>query len=332
MAACLSATAWAQTEGEKKEKESYPVEVHGTIRSKYEYQTEEGEGRFEVRNARINVEGKLSEIISYKAEIDLCDEGTIKMLDAYTKLRPVKDLNFTIGQFRVPFTIDAHRSPHKQFFANRSFIAKQVGNVRDVGAALAYTVDAGFPIILEAGLFNGSGLTNQKNYWTNEVNYSAKAQFMFPKGFNLTLSAQKIKPSVAVMMYDAGAYWKNDNWHIEAEYLYKHYANNAFQAVHAFDSFVSYSIKTRKGLIQSITPLVRYDFMTDHSDGKTNDEGKLTINDYKRSRLTGGVTLSLKKPFISDIRLNYEKYFYRDGAVALPSENDKVVVELMTRF
>lgn len=332
MVACLSATAWAQTEGEKKENESYLVEVHGTIRSKYEYQTEEGEGRFEVRNARINVEGKLSEIISYKAEIDLCDEGTIKMLDAYTKLRPVKDLNFTIGQFRVPFTIDAHRSPHKQFFANRSFIAKQVGNVRDVGAALAYTIDAGFPIILEAGLFNGSGLTNQKNYWTNEVNYSAKAQFMFPKGFNLTLSAQKIKPSVAIMMYDAGAYWKNDNWHIEAEYLYKHYANNAFQAVHAFDSFVSYSIKTRNGRIQSITPLVRYDFMTDHSDGKTNDEGKLTINDYKRSRLTGGVTLSLKKPFISDIRLNYEKYFYRDGAVALPSENDKVVVELMTRF
>ncbi len=330
VAACLSATAWAQTESEKKE--TYPVEVHGTIRSKYEYQTEEGEGRFEVRNARINVEGKLSEIIKYKAEIDLCDEGSIKMLDAYTKLTPVDDFEFTIGQFRVPFTIDAHRSPHKQYFANRSFIAKQVGNVRDVGASIGYTLDAGFPIILEAGLFNGSGLTNQKNYWTNEVNYSAKAQFFFPKGFNLTLSAQKIKPSVAVMMYDAGAYWDNSNWHIEAEYLYKHYANNAFQAVHAFDSFISYSIKTRKGLIQSVTPLVRYDFMTDHSNGTMDDEGKLTINDYKRSRLTGGVTLSLKKPFTSDIRLNYEKYFYRDGAVALPSEKDKVAIEFMTRF
>ncbi len=330
VAACLSATAWAQTESEKKE--TYPVEVHGTIRSKYEYQTEEGEGRFEVRNARINVEGKLSEIIKYKAEIDLCDEGSIKMLDAYTKLTPVDDFEFTIGQFRVPFTIDAHRSPHKQYFANRSFIAKQVGNVRDVGASIGYTLDAGFPIILEAGLFNGSGLTNQKNYWTNEVNYSAKAQFFFPKGFNLTLSAQKIKPSVAVMMYDAGAYWDNSNWHIEAEYLYKHYADNAFQAVHAFDSFISYSIKTRKGLIQSVTPLVRYDFMTDHSNGTMDDEGKLTINDYKRSRLTGGVTLSLKKPFTSDIRLNYEKYFYRDGAVALPSEKDKVAIEFMTRF
>ncbi len=39
---------------------------------------------------------------------------------------------------RVPFTIDAHRSPHLQYFANRSFIAKQVGNVRDVGAVIGW--------------------------------------------------------------------------------------------------------------------------------------------------------------------------------------------------
>ena len=45
----------------------------GTIRSKYEYQTEEGEGRFEVRTARINVAGNVTKEVSYKAEIDLCD-------------------------------------------------------------------------------------------------------------------------------------------------------------------------------------------------------------------------------------------------------------------
>ncbi len=332
LAAWLSVAASAQTESDNKGKEVYPVEVHGTLRSKYEYQTEEGKGRFEVRNARINVEGRLSEIIKYKAEIDLCDEGAIKMLDAYTRLKPVNDMKITVGQFRVPFTIDAHRSPHKQYFANRSFIAKQVGNVRDVGASVEYTLDAGFPIVLEAGIFNGSGLTNQKDYWTNEVNYSAKAQFELPKDFNLTLSMQKIKPSVSIMMYDAGAYWHHGTWHVEAEYLYKRYGENAFKDVHAFDSFVSYGIKTGKGLIQRVTPLVRYDFMTDHSDGTMTDEGKLQINDYKRSRLTGGVTLSMKKPFVSDIRINFEKYFYRDNAVVKPSEKDKIVVEVMTRF
>lgn len=332
-------TAWAQEKAEKNEDKASPVNIHGTIRSKYEYQTEEGEGRFEVRNARISVDGQLSPIIIYKAEIDLCDEGKIKMLDAYTRLKPLTGLQFTIGQMRVPFTIDAHRSPHQQYFANRSFIAKQVGNVRDVGAAIGYNINAGFPIILEAGLFNGSGLTNQKDFWTNSVNFSAKAQLLLPHGFGLVLSTQKIKPDdVDVMMYDAGLYWHARGWHVEAEYLYKHYAHGAFRPVHAFDSFVSYDIPTGQGLIRYVTPLLRYDYMSDHSDGKRylegkeNPEGSLIVNDYQRSRFTGGVTLSLKKPFVSDIRINYEKYFYREGGVAHTSEKDKLVVELVTRF
>ena len=319
---------------------AFSVQVHGTVRGKFEYQPEIGKGRFEVRNARFSLSGDLLPAVAYKAEIDLSDEGSIKMLDAYVRLGMLRRrLSFTIGQMRVPFTIDAHRSPHEQYFANRSFIAKQVGNVRDVGAALGYTFNVGFPIVLEAGLFNGSGLTNQKDFWTKNVNFSAKAQLLMPHGFNLTLSTQKIKPdNTDVMMYDAGAYWHQNGWHVEAEYLYKHYADNAFKAVHAFDSFVSYDIKVKKGLVKYVTPLVRYDYMSDHSDGtryldgKANPEGKLIVNDYQRSRLTSGVTLSLKKPFVSDIRLNYEKYFYRDGGIAHRSERDKIVVEFMTRF
>lgn len=148
-------------------------QVHGTLRGKYEYQTSEGEGRFEVRTARVSVSGKLMPEVEYKAEIDLCDEGQIKMLDAYTRLKPWRYFQFTIGQMRVPFTIDAHRSPDQQYFANRSFIAKQVGNVRDVGAMAAYDFHVGFPIRVQAGLFNGSGLTGQKDYWTKGTNFSS---------------------------------------------------------------------------------------------------------------------------------------------------------------
>ena len=313
--------------------------IGGTIRSKYEYQTEEGEGRFEVRTARINVTGNVTKEVSYKAEIDLCDEGKIKMLDAYTRIKPWKTLQLTIGQERVPFTIDAHRSPHQQYFANRSFIAKQVGNVRDVGAEVGYTWNVGFPILVNVGVFNGSGLTNQKDFWTKGINYSAKAQFLFPY-VNLVLSTQKIKPSdVTVTMYDAGLTYHNRGFIAEVEYLYKHYSKNAFHDVHAFDSFVCYDIPTRgrKCLVKKVSPLVRYDFMSDHSDGSrynaTDDDlGQLIVNDYKRHRITGGITLSLAKPFISDIRINYEKYFYRAGGIAKTSEKDKIVIELMTHF
>ena len=78
----------------------YLPEIHGTIRGKYEYQTETSESRFEVRNARFSVSGNVHPIVAYKAEIDLSDEGSIKMLDAYARVFPVKDLNFTIGQMR----------------------------------------------------------------------------------------------------------------------------------------------------------------------------------------------------------------------------------------
>lgn len=314
-------------------------QIHGTIRGKYEYQNSEKKGRFEVRNARLSINGRLLEWVDYKAEIDLSDEGKIKMLDAYTRLTPVPKLDFTIGQMRVPFTIDAHRSPHQQYFANRSFIAKQVGNVRDVGATMGYSLNIGLSIRMEMGIFNGSGLTNQKDFWTNNINYSAKIQVAFPKGFNLVLSTQKIKPdNVSVMMYDVGANYHSKNWHIEAEYLYKKYRHKAFQPVHSVNAFVSYDVPLHTQLFTKASPLIRFDYMDDHSDGlrykdeKTNNEGTLIINDYQRSRVTGGMTLSIDKPFVSDIRLNYEQYFYRDGAIPKPSENNKIVLEVMTRF
>lgn len=308
-------------------------EIHGTLRGKYEYQTQECEGRFEVRTARVSVSGKVIPEVEYKAEIDLCDEGEIKMLDAFTRLKPWKNFQFTIGQMRVPFTIDAHRSPDKQYFANRSFIAKQVGNIRDVGAMVGYDFQAGIPMRIEAGLFNGSGLTNQKDYWTKGINFSAKAQLFFTKNLTMTLSAQKINPdSITVMMYDGGLTWKRGGFIAEAEYLFKTYAHDAYQNVHAVDVFTSYDIPVRKSLIKKVSPLVRYDFMTDHSNGKRDASGILTTNDYQRHRVTAGATVSLSKPFQTDIRLNFEKYFYRHDGIPKTSERDKIVIEFMTHF
>ena len=318
---------------EKLESKDYLPEIHGTIRGKYEYQTTMGAGRFEVRNARVSVTGNVLPIVAYKAEIDLSDEGSIKMLDAYARLFPAKGLTVTAGQMRVPFTIDAHRSPHQQYFANRSFIAKQVGNVRDVGITLGYTLPTDLPITIEGGLYNGSGLTNQKE-WHKEVNYSAKTQFLFTKGLNLTLSIQSIQPEeIRVQSYDIGAYYESDRFHIEAEYLYKQYSDNAFKDVQAVNTFINYDLPLRK-IFNKMSFLLRYDMMTDQSDAKTTDEetGALITTDYKRQRLTGGITFSLSKAFRTDLRLNYEKYFYTNSSIAKESEQDKIVLELMVRF
>lgn len=83
--------------GYAQKKTDYIPKIHGTIRGKYEYQYEEKEGRFEVRNARFSLAGNVAPIVSYKAEIDLSDEGAIKMLDAYARITPLP--TFDIGDF-----------------------------------------------------------------------------------------------------------------------------------------------------------------------------------------------------------------------------------------
>lgn len=311
--------------------------VSGTIRAKGEYQTGEGEGRFEVRNARIALDGSITPIVSYKAEIDLSDEGAIKMLDAFAGVAPVKSLLLRLGQMRVPFSIDAHRSPHKQFFANRSFIAKQVGNVRDVGFSAGYAPE-GTGLNFEAGLFNGSGLTNQKNYWTKSLNFSAKIQYALPFGLTLQSSVQKVKPaSGAVYLYDGGATLNVGRWMFEAEYLRKHYSHSGFDDVNALDVMLGYRLPLRK-VFHHMSFLARFDMMDDHSDGtfQLDAEGnvldRLALTDAARKRLTGGITLSFAKKVGADLRLNYEKYFYDDLSLAKPSERDKIVMELVIRF
>ncbi len=318
---------------EKLFKSEYAPEIHGTIRAKYEYEPPIEKGRFEIRNARLSVEGKVIPIVGYKAEIDLSDEGAIKMLDAYVRIQPKEHLKFTMGQMRVPFTIDAHRSPHLQYFANRSFIAKQVGNVRDVGASVAWTFNTWMPVTLEGGIFNGSGLTNQKNFWTDRYNFSFKVYTMIARQFNVTLSCQKSNiEDVNVMMYDAGAYWDNTRWHVEAEYLRKYYEHGMFSPVNAVDVFAAYR-HPMKGTLTAISFLGRYDYMSDHNRGGKDSDGNLAVDDTERHRLTGGVTFSFGKPSLqADIRLNYEQYFYPKYAVPAISEQNKIVIEFVAHF
>ena len=71
---------------------------------------------------------------------------------------------------------------------------------------------------------------------------------------------------------------------------------------------------------------------TTYGEAGSDREGLLTITDYARKRITGGVTFSFGKPFQADLRLNYEKYFYDNNSLAKASEQDKIVVEMMVRF
>ena len=314
---------------------SYTPRIEGTIRGKYEYFTELDEHRFQVRNARFSVRGNISPISSYKAEIDLSDEGRTRMLDAFVKLQSLDWCDFIIGQQKVPFSTDNLRSPHQYYFANRSFMGKQLTNLRDVGVSVNVFNKNKLPFNLALGAYNGLGLyTQDKTIKLEDLSYAARFVFFPEKPFQFSLNANTISPdSIRMTYYNAGVFFDHQNFHFETEYLFKTYSENELldrKHTTGYLILAAYDIKTPKlKNINKISPVFRYEGMTKNLKYQVQNSSSVNIiTDEARSRFSSGLIISLAKPFVNDIRLNYERYFWEDGTHA----DSKFVAEFVVKF
>ncbi len=83
-------------------KSEYIPDIDVILKVKSEFDLDNSLMRFEVRNARFGLKGKINDFMSYKIELDLSDEGKMKMLDAYVKFTPLKNLDIYLGQRKIP--------------------------------------------------------------------------------------------------------------------------------------------------------------------------------------------------------------------------------------
>jgi len=321
MVTLMSAVAFRATADDKGF--SFIPEFHGAFRGRWEVQTNTGDQRFQVRNARLSMAGKLAPSISYFFQTDLCDRGTMKILDAYGRFEIVKGLFIQAGQFRMPFGVETFYSPTNYIFANRSFMGKQVMNYRAVGGKIGYTLPK-TPLTLEFGVFNPKAIGDHTS-WNRTVNFSGKALYKLPEGFSLSAGYASIKPGdVRANLIDACLQWQNNNLLIAAEYMFKHYRNNRYDDNHSYVVFVDWHKPVNCGIFNQWSIQARFDGMTDH--------GNMTQNliEGERNRATIGTTLTYKYKIVhADIRVNYEKYFgYKENG----KSPDLVTAELVIRF
>lgn len=313
------------------EKSIYVPTFSGTFRARYEFLTAQNKGAFKVRDLRLGIDGYVAPIMSYRAEVNFSDWGKIGLVDAFVKVAPVKGLYFSMGAQRIPFTIAAHRMPCQQYFVDRTFLAKHAG-IRDIGLTGGYTFQD-FPFTAQAGVFNNSGTGEHRYYWTNTYGFSVKLSSQFLPNWYASVSTARIKRGEARSQnWDAGAYFDNGLWHVEAEYMRKDYVHGMLEPVNAFDFFAYRNFPIEKSLIGGVSGAARYDYMGNHSAGLKDDNGKFIIDNPECHRLTLGATLSLKSKFQADIRLNYEKYFYKKGLNPGSSDDDKLVLEVIAHF
>lgn len=306
--------------------------VHGTIRTRFEASTEHGDYRFQVRNARVCLDGKIAPIADYFIQADFCDRGKIKILDVWARVWATKAVGFQAGQFRMPFGVDPFRAPHTYYFANRSFIGNMVCNVRAVGfKAMWHPV--GLPLNVEAGAFNPNTISDHST-WNKKLSYALKLTTQIDN-VELATGFQSLSPdSVRMNLAGLAATWKTGRWIVEGEYMYKHYTRSRHKAAHAYNVFANYSMPLHTRFFNRLSFQGRFDGMTAHSSGTRDSECRLVTNHPARNRVTLGSTVSYlrSKNMFLDLRLNYEKFFYH-GSYKPDSDNgDKIVAELVLRF
>lgn len=306
--------------------------IHGAIRARYELDTRDGLSRWQVRNARVTLDGRPADFISYFIQADLCDRGSFKPLDFYVRLKAWRGLSVQAGQFRMPFGIETFRAPNNYIFSNRSFIGKQICNYRAVGAKVGYTFDQQ-PVTLEAGVFNPSTIGDHTG-WHRTMAYAAKGlwspgEFTFAAGF-MSIRPDRVRTNLA----DLSVGWHHDRWLVQAEYMYEHYTRQAYKDAHGYCLFGDYRMPVKLGKFNRLSFQGRFDGMTAHSDAKCDGAGELLTNDPRRNRITVGSTLTyFHSPAVYlDLRIDYEKYFYSSNTVIATGEGDKILAELVLRF
>lgn len=315
---------------EKPSRSIYIPTFTGTVRVRCEYLTQENLSAFKVRDLRLGIEGYVAPIMSYNGEVDFSDWGKIVLVNAFIRVTPLKGLNLSIGQQRIPFTIAAHRLPCEQYFVNRPLLAKYAG-IRDIGLNGSYAIPR-IPLTVQASVFNSSGVGEHKIYFTNTYGFAFKLISLLDRYWYLSAStAHQKRGTVWMQNWDIGGYFDNGLWHIEAEYLRKNYRHHAFDPVNAFDFFVFRKFPIEKKMIGAVSGAVRYDYMGNHSNGILDEDGMMTIDFPECHRITAGATLSLASKFQADIRLNYEKYLYKEAPLS-PLDGDRIVLELIAHF
>lgn len=305
--------------------------VGGAVRARWEMQTRgRGLNRFTVRNARVTVGGKLGAPVEYFLQADLCNQGKMQFLDGWVRLNILPKLYVQGGQFRMPFGVDAFRGPGNYIFANRSFIGRDMCNVRAVGLKAAWTVP-GTRLGLEAGVFS-PGIMETHSEWGHDKAAAGKATFGLGD-FKISAGAATIIPdSLRMNLVDAAVVYSSDRWEASAEYMYEHYTGHAARDCHGAVCWADYKMPVRAGIFNRFSAQGRFEFITSHCTGLHTD-GKLNASQPARRRITVGATLTrLMGSRHADIRINYEKYFYNHGVTPLANRDDMIVAELVVKF
>lgn len=351
----ISATAFAESkeDQEKKEKGFYTPQVFGVVKAKLEYAPDNSEYRFNVRSSRLGVRGNVAKNLKYSSQIELNLEGKLVVFDAFAVFTPFKFVEFSLGQQLTRFSTEVGSGPGVSNFANRSFLAKFIGNyywseevdgkvkygfgslnARDIGLNTTFRYNLGVPATTLIGLMNGSGQNNP--VWSKSVNMTFRQEFGTNKGFKIAGSyyVGKFNNMHDISIWDIEMRYAKNNILIESEFAQRKQTSFETQTSNAWVIQGNYRFKLPENKIAKyILPVLRYDL--GHNITFKNDEtGKYDAKNLSRITFGGNLRLT-EKPCQAEIRLQYEHYMgnHKPSDYAINQLfHDKLTLEVVASF
>lgn len=319
-------TDTTQPENEKKSiKKIFLPQVYGVIKADFEWNTEAGESRFVVRNARLGVKGDLSPIVNYLMEMDLSDEGKFKVLSAFVDLKPIQkekhNVFLRLGYQKPLFSTEYLRSPMQIFFARRSLLVDEMtGGIVDVGLVANYAYKNNIlPFDIGVGVFNGMGY---KNTPFKTPNYSARVRLHPYEGLRFVAQYYGGRNILQnpLNTWSVECAYENESFLIEVAYFnrqVKFIDSNFVEKNEGIlvETYYKFPLKNA-GFLHYITPTVRWDMLGN----------QIFQEPIQLAGLTMGINLGIDKRFFkAEVRLNYEKYFKQ----VISNRQDMFILEMV---
>jgi hypothetical protein len=278
----------------------YAPEISGLIKTKWEYCFDDNTNRFDVRNARLKIGGKLNRFVNYGMQMDYSTHGKLSFLDGYVQLKPWDNLTLWLGQFIVRFSENYVISQYQNMFSNRSFIAKFVNpDARDIGTQLDYKI-TGIPLTVHVGVYNGCGINNPQ--WQQSPFVLSRLVYGTMEGFRAGVKyyGGKTVAGGRIANYGFDLRYAGKRYTLETEYVVKDSLNSdAYLSAAYLQGAYFFPVNTK--MARYLAPTVRGDAMGYDFFGRGFDVRRLTLG------LNTGLEINRMN---AEIRLNYE-YFIK---------------------
>lgn len=311
--------------------------LSGYVQAGYEWS--DGSSSFFIKRVRLDLRGALARTLDYRVQLEFASSP--KIVDAYLQYRPFRQLNFKLGEYKIPFTIENTDYVPLKFELIEYPLALQrlmgfaepiggryVGGamqggetLKDTGRDMGLTLHGSFfpcgeraLLSYDVGVFNGAGINLRDNNRSKDV--VARLTLRPVRGLTLSgswyggeygadcLERQRVSAGVC---YDRGRGVVRGEW-IGGR---TGYAATEEYAAGTFDSSGWYVLGGVR-LTPTLMPVVRYDTLL--SDTASADS--------RQTNWTAGILWHPVKYLRCQLNYTYEHY-------AAPGMTDRNVVAVM---